>query len=65
MLDQSTANTGIHPKHVLVDAGYCSETNLEAARDRQLDCDTSTFMATGRLPTAAARPSSNPYSAKS
>ncbi|WP_079161861.1 IS1182 family transposase [Streptomyces fodineus] len=49
MLDQSTANTGIHPKQVLVDAGYCSETNLEAARDRQLDCDTSTFMATGRL----------------
>ncbi|GGV01264.1 hypothetical protein GCM10010211_80700 [Streptomyces albospinus] len=49
MPDQSAANTGIHPKQALVDAGYCSETNLEAARDRQLDFDTSTFMATGRL----------------
>ncbi|MET8127166.1 IS1182 family transposase [Streptomyces sp. NPDC005231] len=49
MLDQSAHNTGIHPKQALVDAGYCSETNLEAARDRQLDCGTDTFMATGRL----------------
>ncbi|WP_455771738.1 IS1182 family transposase [Streptomyces lavendulae] len=49
MLDQSAANTGIHPKQALVDAGYCSETNLKAARDRQLTCGTDTFMATGRL----------------
>ncbi|WP_078844014.1 IS1182 family transposase [Streptomyces albus] len=49
MLDQSTANTGTHPKQALVDAGYCSETNLEAARERQLSCGTETFMATGRL----------------
>ncbi|WP_435823967.1 IS1182 family transposase [Kitasatospora aureofaciens] len=49
MLDQSAANTGIHPKQALVDAGYCSETNLEAARERQLTCCTDTFMATGRL----------------
>ena len=49
MLDQSTANTGVHPKQALVDAGYCSETNLEAARERQLACGTATFMATGRL----------------
>jgi len=49
MLDQSAANTGIHPKQALVDAGYCSETNLEAAKDRQLACGTDTFMATGRL----------------
>jgi transposase len=49
MLDQSAANTGVHPKQALVDAGYCSETNLEAARDRQLACGTDTFMATGRL----------------
>ena len=49
MLDQSAANTGIHPKQPLVDAGYCSETNLEAAKDRQLACGTDTFMATGRL----------------
>ena len=49
MLDQSAANTGIHPKQALVDAGYCSETNLEAAQERQLSCGTDTFMATGRL----------------
>ena len=49
MLDQSAHNTGTHPKQALVDAGYCSETNLEAARDRQLTCGTDTFMATGRL----------------
>ncbi|MDJ0342099.1 IS1182 family transposase [Streptomyces sp. H10-C2] len=49
MLDQSAQNTGTHPKQALVDAGYCSETNLEAARDRQLTCGTNTFMATGRL----------------
>jgi hypothetical protein len=49
MLDQSAANTGTHPKQALVDAGYCSEINLEAARDRQLSCGTETFMATGRL----------------
>lgn len=49
MLDQCAANTGIHPKQALVDAGYCSEANLEAAADRQLACGTDTFMATGRL----------------
>jgi transposase len=49
MLDQSAANTGVHPKQALVDAGYCSETNLEAAKERQLSCGTNTFMATGRL----------------
>nr|WP_199919372.1 IS1182 family transposase [Streptomyces sp. NRRL S-1824] len=49
MLDQSAANTGVHPKQALVDAGYCSETNLQAANDRQLACGTDTFMATGRL----------------
>jgi hypothetical protein len=31
MLDQSAQNTGPHPEQVLVDAGYGSETNLEAA----------------------------------
>jgi hypothetical protein len=49
MLDQSAVNTGAHPKQALVDAGYCSETNLEAAKERQLACGTDTFMATGRL----------------
>lgn len=49
MLDQSAQNTGVHPKQALADAGYCSETNLQAAKDRQLACGTDTFMATGRL----------------
>ncbi|TDU01652.1 DDE family transposase [Streptomyces sp. 846.5] len=49
MLNQSAHNTGVHPKQALVDAGYCSEANLEAAKDRQLACGTDTFMATGRL----------------
>ncbi|MET7355083.1 IS1182 family transposase [Streptomyces mirabilis] len=48
MLDQSAANTGTHPKQALVDAGYCSETNLEATRERQLVCGAATFMATDR-----------------
>src|SRR5262249_48583909 len=34
MLDQSAQNTGTHPRQALVDAGYCSETKLEAAKDR-------------------------------
>jgi hypothetical protein len=49
MLDQSAANTGTHPTQALVDAGYCSEANLEAAEGRQAACGTSTFIATGRL----------------
>ncbi|WDO11121.1 IS1182 family transposase [Streptomyces murinus] len=49
MLDQSHQNTGIHPEQALADAGYCSETNLEAARGRRVTCGTDTFMATGRL----------------
>lgn len=49
MLDQSARNTGTHPKQALADAGYCSETNLQAAKDREAACGTSTFMATGRL----------------
>lgn len=49
MLDQSAWYTGRHPKQALVDAGCCSEANLNAARDRQLVCGTNTFMATGRL----------------
>jgi transposase len=49
MLDQSAQNTGCHPEQALVDAGYCSEANLEAAKDRRTACGTDTFMATGRL----------------
>jgi hypothetical protein len=49
MLDQSAANTGTHPKQAVVDAGYCSEDNLDAAAARQQAHGTDTFMATGRL----------------
>lgn len=49
MLDQSAANTGTHTRQALVDAGYCSEVNLQAAADRKSDYGTDTFMATGRL----------------
>jgi transposase len=49
MLDQSAANTGIHARQALVDAGYCSEANLQAATERQREHGTDTFMATGRL----------------
>jgi transposase len=49
MLDQSAANTGIHARQVLVDAGYCSEANLTAAAERKTLHGTDTFMATGRL----------------
>lgn len=48
-LDQAAANTGIHPKQALVDAGYCSEANLAAAAARKDEHGTDTFMATGRL----------------
>jgi transposase len=49
MLDQCAANTGTHPKQAVVDAGYCSEDNLDAAAARHKDHGTDTFMATGRL----------------
>jgi transposase len=49
MPDQCAQNTGVYPKQALVDAGYCSETNLEAAQERQLAYGAETFMATGRL----------------
>jgi transposase len=49
MLDQSAANTGIHARQALADAGYCSEANLAAAASRKTGHGTDTFMATGRL----------------
>ncbi|MFE2091770.1 transposase [Streptomyces sp. NPDC059460] len=41
------------PKLALADAGYCSETNLETALERQLACSTGTFTTTGRLVTTS------------
>lgn len=49
MMDQSAANTGAHPAQAVVDAGYCSDANLEAAAQRKAEHGTDTFMATGRL----------------
>ena len=49
MLDQCAANTGTHPKQAVIDAGYCSDDNLQAAAARQQEHGTDTFMATGRL----------------
>ena len=49
MLDQCAANTGTHPTQAVVDAGYCSDDNLDAAAVRQAEHGTDTFMATGRL----------------
>jgi transposase len=49
MLDQCAANTGTHPDQALVDAGYCSDANLDAAAQRKAEHGTETFMATGRL----------------
>jgi transposase len=49
MLEQCAANTGTHPKQAVVDAGYCSDDNLDAAAARHGEHGTETFMATGRL----------------
>jgi hypothetical protein len=49
MLDQAEANARIAPCEALVDAGYCSEENLNAAEERKAEKGTETFMATGRL----------------
>jgi transposase len=45
MLDQTTANTATTPGETLADAGYFSEDNVEAARER----GTEALIATGRL----------------
>jgi transposase len=45
MLDQTIANTATTPGQTLADAGYFSEDNLEAARERGTDA----LIATGRL----------------
>ena len=49
MLDQAAANTGAHPKQAVMDAGYCSDTNLAAAARRQAEHGTDMLIATGRL----------------
>jgi transposase len=49
MLDQAEANTGTPPGEALVDAGYCSAENLNAAEARKAAKGTETFMATSRL----------------
>jgi transposase len=44
MLDQIEANTGSKPVQVSVDAGYCSEENIAALEEKQIDG----YVATGR-----------------
>ena len=45
LVDQAIANCGAAPDGIVADAGYFSEDNVEAARDRQID----PLIATGRL----------------
>jgi transposase len=44
MVDAVTANTGQKPAQVSADAGYCSEANIQAMEDREIEA----FIATGR-----------------
>ena len=45
MVDLVRKNLGRNPKEISADAGYCSETNLEALADRPLEA----FIATGKM----------------
>jgi Transposase DDE domain len=49
MTEQISANTGLVPKPLLADAGYCSQANLEAAEQITTECGTQFLIATGRL----------------
>jgi transposase len=44
MVDAVTANTGQAPAQVSADSGYCSEANIQAMEDREIEA----FIATGR-----------------
>jgi transposase len=48
MTEQAAANTGRIPGPVLVDAGYCSAGNLDAATDYAAEHGTEFYIATGR-----------------
>jgi len=48
-MEQARRNTGRAPKQALADAGYCSETNLEAATKLTDQHGTEFLIATGRL----------------
>jgi hypothetical protein len=56
MLDQAEANTGAAPREALVDAGYCSQDNLNAAAELQTGKGTETFMVTGSSTVTRCRP---------
>lgn len=45
IVDLVTDHMGITPRQISADAGYCSETNLEALEERGIDG----FVATGRM----------------
>ncbi|RWQ61448.1 MAG: hypothetical protein EOS85_35525 [Mesorhizobium sp.] len=44
MIDAVIANTGTKPAQMSADSGYCSEVNIQAMEDRQIEA----FIATGR-----------------
>jgi IS5 family transposase len=55
MLDQIKGNVGQSPAQVSADAGYCSEDNLEALEEREIDA----YVATGRQRHGEASATSN------
>src|SRR6202023_3146543 len=52
MTDAIETNVGRKPEQLSADAGYCSETNLEALENRNIDA----YVATGRARDAVAGP---------
>lgn len=53
VVDEIETVVGIHPQQISADAGYCSDTNLEAMEDRCIDA----YIATGRMPRTYRMPS--------
>jgi len=52
VVDQITANLGLSPEQLSADAGYCSEENIEALEQREIDA----YIATGRQKHGASSP---------
>ena len=55
MIDQIQTNLGRFPEQLSADAGYCSEENLEALEEREID----SYIATGRQKHGTSSPTSN------
>jgi hypothetical protein len=58
MTKQTTSNTGVVPREVLADAGYCSADNLDQAAEMTAASGTKFFIATGRSKHDAPLPAS-------